>query len=118
LVEIVDHLLSFNPYFRPTARELLKHPIFDSVRIKENEIQAKNKIVMELDRKNPVDYTSDDNNDQEQDNSNNNLINEIKIDVIVEIIKLRKMSYGSGDEDQSEEIGKSSNNVSSNNDRD
>ena len=29
LIEILESMLSFNPYFRPTAKDLLKHPIFD-----------------------------------------------------------------------------------------
>ena len=33
LVEVLDQLLQFNPYMRPTAKELLKHPIFNDVRI-------------------------------------------------------------------------------------
>ena len=32
--EIVSSLLNFNPYFRMTAWECLKHPVFDSVRDK------------------------------------------------------------------------------------
>jgi serine/threonine protein kinase len=32
LVNIITSLLSFNPYFRMTAWEALKHPVFDSVR--------------------------------------------------------------------------------------
>jgi len=44
-------MLQFNPYLRPTARELLKNPIFDEIRIKDNEISAPHKIVLEIDRK-------------------------------------------------------------------
>ena len=35
LVDIMESLLEFNPYFRPTAKELLKHPIFDEIRVKD-----------------------------------------------------------------------------------
>ena len=56
LVEILEELLQLNPYMRPTAKELLKHPIFDSVRIKENEIHTDYKINIEMDRNNPINY--------------------------------------------------------------
>lgn len=32
LVNMLDRMLQFNPGFRPTAHELLQHPMFDSVR--------------------------------------------------------------------------------------
>ena len=32
LIDIMEKMLQFNPYFRPTARELLKHRVFDSIR--------------------------------------------------------------------------------------
>ena len=43
-------MLEFNPYFRPTAKELLKNPIFDEIRIEENETISPHKIVLGFDR--------------------------------------------------------------------
>jgi len=32
LIDILEKMLEFNPYFRPTAKELLKHKVFDGIR--------------------------------------------------------------------------------------
>ena len=37
LLNILESMLQFNPFFRPTAKELLKHPIFDKIRLPEIE---------------------------------------------------------------------------------
>ena len=42
-------MLEFNPYFRPTAKDLLKNPIFDNIRKAENESTASSRIVLECD---------------------------------------------------------------------
>jgi len=44
LVNLLDGLLQVNPYFRPSAAECLKNTIFDSIRCKEMEKSAKNKL--------------------------------------------------------------------------
>ena len=36
LVDVLELLFQFNPYMRPTAKELLKHSLFNDVRIEEN----------------------------------------------------------------------------------
>jgi hypothetical protein len=33
LITVLKNLLEFNPYFRPSAAEILKSPIFDSLRV-------------------------------------------------------------------------------------
>jgi len=33
LVEILEQMLEFNHYYRPTAKELLRNKIFDNIRI-------------------------------------------------------------------------------------
>ena len=43
-------MLEFNPYFRPSARQLLKNKIFDSVRIEANEVTATHSIVISADK--------------------------------------------------------------------
>ena len=44
---------------RPSAKELLKNPIFDEIRIKENEICADYKINIDIDKDDPLDYDLD-----------------------------------------------------------
>ena len=80
-------LLEFNPYFRPSARELLKHPVFDNIRIKENEVSADYKIIVEIDNKCPQNY--------EYGHSSKvagEIINECKIDLLREVLKLQKQT--------------------------
>jgi len=43
-------MLEFNPYFRPTAKELLRHKIFDKIRISKNEEASPSKIVVDIDK--------------------------------------------------------------------
>ena len=57
LLKMLESMLEFNPYFRPTAKQLLKNKIFDSVRIKSNEESATHSIVVSADKSLPVDYT-------------------------------------------------------------
>ena len=49
LLQIMMDMLEYNHYFRPTADELLQYPIFDSIRIPENEVTAPYKLVINLD---------------------------------------------------------------------
>ena len=42
-------MLQFNPYFRPTAKEMLKHPIFDEIRT-DIEPEADFKVVINIDK--------------------------------------------------------------------
>ena len=37
LVEMLESMTEFNPYFRPSAKELLKNKIFDDMRVESNE---------------------------------------------------------------------------------
>ena len=76
-------LLEFNPYFRPTARDILKHPIFDHVRIKENELSAEYKIIIEIDTKYPQNYQYGHSTKLSEE-----IINECKIDLLKEVLKL------------------------------
>ena len=68
-------MLEFNPYFRPSAKQLLKNKIFNSVRIKSNEVQATHSVVINVD-KHPtmaIDY------------------NETKVNTTLEPEKIRKL---------------------------
>ena len=50
LLEILQSMLQFNPEKRLRASQLLKNEIFDSIRIKENEIGAPKQIHLEIDQ--------------------------------------------------------------------
>ena len=52
-------MLQFNPYFRPTASELLKNPIFDKIRIPKSELKAEKKIIIQHDLADHGYYDSD-----------------------------------------------------------
>ena len=43
-------MLEFNPYYRPTARQLLKNKIFDGIRIPSIEERSPQKIVIDIDK--------------------------------------------------------------------
>ena len=49
LVDILSKMLEFNPYFRPTAKELMKHPVFNNIRNK-YEVLAPHKVVVDIDQ--------------------------------------------------------------------
>ena len=48
LIDILDKMLQFNPYFRPTTKELIQHPIFDKIRTSK-EVSASNSVVIDVD---------------------------------------------------------------------
>ena len=45
-----------NPYFRSSAREVLKSSLFDDIRIHANERQAPNKLKLAVDQDDAFDY--------------------------------------------------------------
>jgi hypothetical protein len=49
-------MLEFNPYFRQSAREVIKSKLFDDVRIIENEKQSSEKIKLMVDADESFDY--------------------------------------------------------------
>ena len=56
LKEILENLLTVNPYFRWTASECLAHPIFNDIRVKANESVTIGKISLEIDEDDAFDY--------------------------------------------------------------
>ena len=50
LILILEQMLEFNPYYRPTARELLKSAIFDKIRIPSIEEPSPHKILIDIDK--------------------------------------------------------------------
>lgn len=49
-------MLEFNPFFRQTARELLKNPYFDNIRVADNEMHAPFKIQLNIDADDAYSY--------------------------------------------------------------
>ena len=45
----MDSLVRLNPYFRSSAREIIKNKLFDDIRIPNNEKQNDNKIKLNID---------------------------------------------------------------------
>jgi serine/threonine protein kinase len=50
LVKLLSQMLEFNPYFRPSAKQLLKNKIFDEIRNLDNEKRADFKIKISADK--------------------------------------------------------------------
>ena len=58
LRHLLECMLQFNPYFRPSAKELLKHPFFDSVRDSNMEKVKPSRIVLLCDKDENYDSTA------------------------------------------------------------
>ena len=43
-------MLEYNPYYRPTAKQLLKSKLFDDIRVPDMQVIAPFKIVINVDR--------------------------------------------------------------------
>ena len=43
-------MLQYNPYFRPSVKQLLKNKLFDEVRMDENQMLSPIKIVINIDK--------------------------------------------------------------------
>lgn len=56
LIDLLKTLLTFSPDMRPTAKDCLKNPIFDSLRVKTLEESADFKLKLELDEMDLFDY--------------------------------------------------------------
>jgi serine/threonine protein kinase len=54
--KLITQMLQFNPYFRHSSRELLKSPLFDDIRIIENEKQQVEKLKLVIDADESFDY--------------------------------------------------------------
>lgn len=77
-------MLEYNPYFRPTAKQLLKNKIFDKIRDKNNEMKAPFKIVMNQNE----DIDNFDYREMKFTNEKVKVINSIKERIIKEVWKV------------------------------
>ena len=53
-------MLELNPYFRPSAKQLIANPVFDSVRVLDNEHVAKCRVKMKFDQEFAMENTDAD----------------------------------------------------------
>ena len=72
---------------RPSARDLLKHPVFDNVRVPDNEVQADHKISMDIDKTSPISYEENE-SDQIDQGKSDKILTKIKIDLLKEVFKV------------------------------
>lgn len=83
LLQMLMDLLEYNPYFRPTAKECLKNPIFDSIRVQQLERDAMGEIELECDKILPIDYdTGYVKNFKQSSESNKLIIDFLKVNMI------------------------------------
>lgn len=50
MMQLLDKILQFNPYFRPSAFECLSDNVFDEVRDMNNELQSSYKFILSIDK--------------------------------------------------------------------
>ena len=51
LVKLLKQMLEINPYFRPSAKQLLKNKLFDKIRRKADVLQAPFRVKINIDEK-------------------------------------------------------------------
>ena len=56
LVNILEQLVQVNPYFRLSANECLKDPLFDDIRSAQLEKSCNVKLLLEVDQEGAFDY--------------------------------------------------------------
>ena len=82
-------MLEFNPYFRPTAKELLKHRVFDNLRSGQ-EVSAPKKIVIDIDVNEFKQPYGDESSKKMTDNEELNT--QIKINIVKEYVKFNQVA--------------------------
>ena len=50
MMDLLNRILKFNPFFRPSAFEAIQNPIFDKIRDQNNLIKSSQKIEIEIDQ--------------------------------------------------------------------
>ena len=59
MVELLKSLIQVNPFFRPTAKECLKCPVFDQIReAMKEKTQISSKIKLDIDHDDAFDYAT------------------------------------------------------------
>ena len=59
--DIIQNLLTLNPYFRWTASECLAHPFFDDVRLENTQLSSSKKLKLAVDQDEAFDYENEGN---------------------------------------------------------
>jgi len=55
---LLTEMLEFNPFFRSSAAECLKNPVFDSIRVPALELPAKVQVQLDIDTIDAYDYAN------------------------------------------------------------
>ena len=94
LVEILESMTEFNPYFRPSAKDLLKNKIFDDIRLKSFEEEAPYRIMIDIDQNELLkpNYEDDEQNLYSAEELKQR-IQKIQVFVVKEISKLQKYQH-------------------------
>lgn len=84
---MLNDMLQFNPFFRPTAKELLQQPIFNQIRVPGLEASAPFKVNIDIDR-NEFQFNYETNGSELSGSETKFILNSFKKFVIDEISKL------------------------------
>ena len=87
MIDILKQMLQFNPHFRPTTEELLKHKIFDDIHT-EQQLTSPHKVQIDID-KNDIKLAYGVKNKKEMDKPEQ--IMQIKVAVVKEYLKLNQI---------------------------
>ena len=82
-------MLEFNPYFRPTAKECLSHPLFKNIRVLGLETSAPFKINIDVDR-NEHKFDYEETNTKFTDLNHQKIISTFRGFVFEEVLKLKE----------------------------
>ena len=91
LIELLEQMLQFNHYFRPTARELLRNKIFDQIRISSNEEASPSKIIVDIDKNEYKQSYGEENGKNGFDSKS--MITAIQVSIVKDFLKLTKNQH-------------------------
>ena len=86
LLDILESMIQFNPFFRLTTKELLKKKIFDKIRQPLLEKPAPNKISVPIDS-DDFEFVGE----KAEEDSMKHMIDEIKLKLVGELIMFKQM---------------------------
>ena len=91
MIQLLQDMLEFNPYYRPTAKECLQSKLFDSIRVAGLEASAPFKINIDVDR-NEYKFDYEEANLKFSDLDHTSLVAKFKEFVLEEVLKLKEQT--------------------------